>query len=99
MIFLVCDKKVEAVCVELKDLKSRAGHKKILKGKLSAKEGQREALLKQLRPGKLNFNVTLGSRYPNSDNEYDSLSEQTTITRYRNSDSEYGRLYSLSEFR
>jgi hypothetical protein len=42
---------------------------------------------------------TLGSRYPNSDNEYDLLSEQTTITSYRNSDSEYGRLYSLSEYR
>ena len=52
---LVCDKKVEAVYVELKDLNSRAGHKKVLKGRLSAKEGQREALLKQLRPGRLTF--------------------------------------------
>ncbi len=32
---------------------------------------------------------TLGSRYRNSNNEYDSLSEQTTVTRYRYSDNEY----------
>ena len=58
-LFLVCDKNLEGICNELKDINQRIKHKKVLRGRLSAMEEQREKLGRQMRPGELSrFTLT-----------------------------------------
>jgi len=59
--FPAVDRAIEKFNLELKELKQRLSHKRVLKGRLSAKESQVENLESQLKPGpKLVFSNIIG---------------------------------------